>query len=364
MAENHKININIIPEAPKLLLVDDNINNLGVLQNSLRGKGYSLQVALNGEKAVDLVSINPPHLILLDVMMPGIDGFETCSQLKQIAELKYVPVIFLTAKNETKDLVKGFSSGGIDYLTKPFDIDEVEVRVRTHLELYFERQLRQKHEAQLHIANEELKKTNLEVIERLARASEYRDDQTGLHVKRMSHFSRALGRAYGLGSEECEMLFFAASMHDLGKIGIPDNILLKPGSFNCEEREIMKTHTEIGANILSGSSSKLLKMAALIALTHQEKWDGTGYPKGLKGEEIPVWSRIVAISDVFDALTMERPYKKAWSAEDALVKIKNDSGSHFDPELVNCFSGIYSEILAIRENYKDSTNTVETVLQD
>ena len=352
--------ISIIPESPKLLLVDDNISNLSLLLNSLANKGYNIQATLNGEKAIEIASMDPPHLILLDVMMPGLDGFRTCVQLKKYAELKFVPIIFLTAKTETEDMLEGFNSGGIDYLTKPFDIDEVEIRIKTHLELYFERQARQKHEAQLIVANEDLKKTNLEVIERLAKASEYRDDQTGMHVKRMSHFSKALGRAHGLGSEDCDMLFYAASMHDLGKIGIPDKILLKPGKFNSEEREVMNKHAEIGAKILSGGSSKLLQMASLIALTHQEKWDGTGYPQGLKENEIPVWSRIVAICDVFDALTMERPYKKAWSAEDALVKIKNDSGKHFDPNLVNCFSGIYSEILLIKDKYKDSVNPVET----
>lgn len=363
MFSENRLSSAIVPGSPKLLLVDDNINNLGVLQNSFKSKGYEIQVALDGERAINLASMAPPHLILLDIMMPGINGFETCSRLKANPVLKYVPVIFLTAKDDTKDLIRGFKSGGVDYLTKPFDIDEVEIRVRTHLELYFERQARQKHEAQLILANEELGKTNMEIIERLAMASEYRDDQTGMHVKRMSYFSRALARAYGLNSEECEIIFYAASMHDLGKIGIPDNILLKPGSFNPEERKIMNTHAQIGANILSGSSSKLLQIASLIALTHQEKWDGTGYPGGLKGEEIPIYSRVVAICDVFDALTMERPYKKAWSAEDALVKLKNDAGIHFDPDLIHCFSGIYPEILMIKDEYKDKVNPAEALLQ-
>lgn len=352
-------NANIIPESPNLLLVDDNTNNLNFLKNILKVKGYNIQVALNGRMAVNHARQRPPHLILLDVMMPDMDGFETCRQLKINSELKYIPVIFLTAKNDTKDLLRGFNSGGVDYLTKPFDADEVAIRIKTHLELFFERQARQQHEAQLLNSFEELKKTNLLIIDKLAKASEYRDDQTGLHIKRMSYYCELLGKAYGLDDDDCEILLYGASMHDLGKIGIPDNILLKPGRLNVEERKIMNSHSKIGAEILSGTDSKLLQVASLIALTHQEKWDGTGYPDGLKENEIPIWGRIVAICDVFDALTMERPYKKAWPVEDAFVKIKNDSGRHFDPDLVQCFSEIFDNILIIKNRYKDKFSSVE-----
>ncbi len=211
-----------------------------------------------------------------------------------------------------------------------------------------------KRTAELVSANEKLKRSNEEVIRRLGRAAEYRDNETGNHVLRMSHFSMKLGEAAGMSEEDCRTLLLASPMHDLGKIGIPDNILLKPARLTGEEWEIMKTHTTIGGEILSGGSEELITMAEVIALTHQEKWDGSGYPKGLKGKEIPLVGRITAICDVFDALTSERPYKKAWSVEETIAHIKNESGKHFDPELVPLFVDILPEILKIKDQFAES----------
>lgn len=202
--------------------------------------------------------------------------------------------------------------------------------------------------------NKTLRETQLEIVKRLGRAAEYRDNETGLHVIRMSLFSARLGKAAGLKEEECEMLLQASPMHDIGKIGIPDHVLLKPGKLDDKEWEIMKTHAEIGTEILKGSKSDLLKMAETIALTHQEKWDGSGYPKGLKGKEIPLEGRISAICDVFDALTSVRPYKKAWSVEDAMALLEKEKGKHFDPELVPLFKQILPEIVAIKEKYSEN----------
>jgi putative two-component system response regulator len=195
--------------------------------------------------------------------------------------------------------------------------------------------------------------TRMEIIRRLGRAAEYRDNETGLHIIRMSKFSEILGRTAGMDADWCEMLLNASPMHDIGKIGIPDRILLKPGKFEPEEWEIMKTHAAIGAEILSGHHSDLMEMARVIAITHHEKWDGTGYPNGLKGEDIPLVGRIVALADVFDALTSERPYKKAWSVEDALGYLLENRGMHFDPNLVGVFEKVLPEILAVREQYAE-----------
>lgn len=199
----------------------------------------------------------------------------------------------------------------------------------------------------------ELHDAHLELVQRLGRAAEYRDNETGFHIIRMGQYSALLGRAAGMTEAECEMLLHASPMHDIGKIGIPDRILLKPGKLDPEEWEIMKTHTLIGSELLSGSSSPLMQMAAIIAETHHEKWDGSGYPHGLKGEEIPLVGRICALCDVFDALTTERPYKKAWSVADAVAEIERGSGTHFDPRLVELFKQMLPEILAVKDRYAD-----------
>jgi len=333
-----------------ILLVDDNPENLAVLSETLRPEGYKLGFAPSGEKAIEIALHMMPDLILLDVMMPGIDGFETCRRLKADSVTQGIPIIFITAKKEEEDIMEGFDVGGVDYISKPFRHKEVCARVRSHLELHL---LKTRLEETVRVRTHELNETRIEVIDRLGRAAEYRDNETGLHVKRMSHYSALLAKAIGMSEEECELLLYASPMHDIGKIGIPDHILLKAGKLDSQEWETMKTHADIGSEILHGSSYQLMQWAQIIALTHQERWDGSGYPKGLKGDEIPLVSRIVAISDVFDALTSDRPYKKAWTIENAMTEIENNSGVHFDPDLVVKFKEILPKVLKVKQQFME-----------
>ena len=335
----------------RVLVVDDTPANLAVLKETLAPEGYKLAFANTGEKALEIAAQISPDLILLDVMMPGIDGYETCTRLKQDKKTSDIPIIFITAKKETEDIVHGFKVGGIDYVPKPFQQEEVCSRVRTHLEL---REL-QKHLEQMVLdRTQQLNDSRLEIVSRLGKAAEYKDNETGMHVVRMSHYSELLAKELGMDDHYCEVLLNASPMHDIGKIGIPDRVLLKPGKLDHDEWQVMKSHTTMGAAILEGGESELLKMSQTIAITHQEKWDGSGYPNGLKGEEIPLEGRIVAIADVFDALTSVRPYKKAWTVEEAVKLIEQESGKHFDPKLVPLFIKILPEIVKIKDQFSDS----------
>jgi putative two-component system response regulator len=341
----------------KVLIVDDTPANIDVLRKTLAPQQLEIAVALNGEAALKLAPKFLPDLILLDIRMPGIDGYETCRRLKEKEITRKAPVIFISANSDTKDIVEGFHVGGVDYITKPFRQEEVVARVQSHLELSG---LKNKLEEKVLKRTGQLNKSRLEILQRLVKTSEFKDNETGLHIRRMSLYSALLGKAHGLDEEKCELLLNASPMHDLGKVGIPDRILLKPGKLDHEEWEIMKTHTTIGGEILAGGSSELLQMAETIALTHQEKWDGSGYPKGLAGEEIPLEGRITALADVFDALTSERPYKKAWSVEKSVNLIEEESGKHFDPELAAVFLQILPEILKVKERFKEPGEEPET----
>lgn len=334
-----------------ILVVDDEPMNIDVLSGVLRAE-YKVRAALNGERALEIAMSNPmPDMIMLDIMMPDIDGYEVCRQIKENPVTKNIPVIFVTAKNQDDDEKKGLELGAVDYITKPINPALVLARVHTHLALYDQnRELEKK----VRERTDELHHTRLEIILRLGRAAEYKDNQTGMHVMRMSHYSQVLGLAAGLNEEDAELLLDASPMHDVGKIGIPDNILLKPGKLDSEEWDAMQQHPEIGGEIIGTHKSKLLDMARKIALTHHEKFNGKGYPKGLKGEEIPFVSRIVAIADVFDALTTERPYKKAWTTDDAMKLIKDESGESFDPKLVKLFVSVLPEILLLKEKYAEN----------
>lgn len=343
-----------MPEyAPKqlILIVDDTPDNIDVLGGILRPE-YEVKAALNGPKALKTANTDPkPDMILLDIMMPGMDGYEVCQRLKANPATSHIPVIFITAKDDVADEQHGFELGAVDYITKPVSPPLVQVRVRTHLALYDQnRELRH----QVRQRTEELNQTRLKIIQRLGRAAEYKDNETGMHVIRMSYYVRMIGEAYGGNQDWIEMLFTAAPMHDVGKIGIPDRILMKPGKLDPEEWEVMKQHAAYGAEIIGDDPNALLQMARTIALTHHEKWDGTGYPNGLAKEAIPLEGRIVAIADVFDALTSERPYKKAWSVERALNLIADSAGSHFDPTLSPLFLKMRSEIQFIMEQYADA----------
>jgi len=333
-----------------ILVVDDTPENIDVLSGTLRSE-YKVKAALNGEKALKLAFTEPhPDLILLDIMMPGMDGYEVCRALKANPRTHKIPVVFITAKSEVADEQKGLEMGAVDYITKPISPPIVKIRVQTHLALSNQNHILEKKVIE---RTEQLNQTRLEIIRRLGRAAEYKDNETGMHVIRMSHYARLLAEAVSDDQQWIDLIFNAAPMHDIGKIGIPDNILLKPGKLDDKEWDIMRKHPEFGANIIGDHNSELMQMAKEIAITHHEKWNGFGYPYKLKGEEIPLSGRIVAIADVFDALTTERPYKKAWTVEDAVNLINEESGKHFDPELVTLFHKVLPEILEIKVMYAE-----------
>jgi len=336
----------------RILVVDDTPDNIHLLVAVLQAD-YEIMAAINGERALKIArSTTKPDMILLDIMMPGMDGYEVCRQLKNDPATSEIPVIFITAKTEVADETHGFELGAVDYITKPISPSIVRARVRTHLALHDQRRAMAR---EVRDRTRELQETRLEIIRHLARAAEFRDKDTGAHIIRMSHYSRLLGQAYGGHEAWVDHLFNAAPMHDVGKIGIPDSILLKPGKLNPEEWEVMKRHTLYGGEIIGESTSPLLKMARDIALSHHERWDGSGYPLGQAGEAIPLEGRIVALADVFDALTSVRPYKPAWTVEDALREMRKGSGSHFDPHLLGLFEQILPACLEVRSQYADAS---------
>lgn len=321
-----------------LLLVDDEPVNLRVLKQLL-ASDYQLVFAKNGDEAIKLATTSRPNLILLDVMMPGLTGFEVCRLLKEKERTKSIPIIFVTALSDEVDETEGFDAGAVDYITKPISPAVVKARVRTHLNL---------------VRSDALLESRLQVVQRLGRAAEYKDNETGMHVMRMSHYAKELALAYGLSEAQAELLLHAAPMHDLGKIGIADSIMLKPGKLTDEEFATMKHHPEIGAEIIGDcGDSLLLQVAKSVSLTHHEKWDGSGYPNGLMGEEIPIEGRICAIADVFDALTSKRPYKDAWSIEKTVDFMESQKGQHFEPKLVELMIEIMPKILDIKAKFKD-----------
>ncbi|ODU60089.1 MAG: two-component system response regulator [Comamonadaceae bacterium SCN 68-20] len=322
---------------PHLLVVDDEPTNLQVLRHVL-DKDYRLLFATDGTRALQLARQQQPRLVLLDVMMPGMDGYAVCAALKADPATAAIPVIFVTALTDAADETRGFDAGGVDYITKPVSAPVVRARVRTHLSL---------------VRTEELRETRLQIVQRLGRAAEYKDNETGMHVIRMSHFAHRLALAAGCGEEWADDLLNAAPMHDVGKIGIPDAVLQKPGPLDAQEWATMRRHPEIGAEIIGEHPSGVLRLARSVALAHHEKWDGSGYPAGLAGAQIPLEARIVALADVFDALTSVRPYKKAWAPEDAMAHISAQAGQHFDPELARLFTPLLPELQEIRSRWAD-----------
>lgn len=333
-----------------ILLVDDSTQVIDVLGGILR-PFYRVKFALNGEDALALARRSPPSLILLDVMMPGMDGHEVCRRLKSDLRTRDVPVIFITASLNAADEHLGLELGAVDYLRKPLNPPLVLQRVRIHLEL---RGQNLAMESKVRERTRQLEETRMEIVRRLSMAGEYRDNETGMHILRMSHMVRLLALAAGVPTEHAELLYQAAPMHDIGKIGIPDCILLKPGKLDPEEWAVMKTHTVIGAEIIGHHDAPLLQMARAVALDHHEKWDGSGYPQGLAGESIPLEGRIVALADVYDALTSKRPYKEAWTQEDAFAYLLAESGRHFDPKLVPTFLDIRPQIVEISLSYQET----------
>ena len=335
---------------PVVLIVDDAPESIDVLRGVL-GSDYQVKAAINGPVALDVARRALPDLILLDVMMPGIDGYEVCRRLKSNSITSKIPVIFITTLSDAASEAKGLELGAVDYVTKPYVPALVRSRVRTQVALHHQNLTL---EALVIQRTAELVETRLEIIRRLSRAAEYRDNETGMHVIRMSHFSRLIALACGMTQGEADLILHAAPMHDIGKIGTPDSILLKPGKLSPDEWAIMKQHTVIGAEIIGEHAHELLSAARTVALRHHEKWDGSGYPGGLRGKEIPRIARVVALADVFDALLSVRPYKRAWTVDETITQIKADSGHHFEPEIVSALLNVLPECLDIHEKYRDS----------
>ena len=349
---------------PKILVVDDENRNLRLMEAMLIPLGYEVVLARDGIEALDQVRRIPPDVILLDIMMPKMNGFEVARQLKKDEGTKIIPVVMVTALKEVEDRVKALEVGADDFMSKPIDKSELIATVNSQLKVKayndhmrdYQKELEEevaKRTEELRQAFEKIKVASLDTIYRLSRAAEHRDKDTGTHIQRMSHYAATVARKVGLSEETVEAILYAAPMHDVGKIGIPDQILLKPGRLDQDEWEIMKQHSIAGAQILEGSDAESIKLAEVIALTHHEKWDGSGYPKGLKGSEIPLAGRITGIADVFDALTSKRPYKEPFPLQKAFTIIKEGRGSHFDPQVVDAFFAVQDEILLIKEKYRD-----------
>ncbi|SFG94644.1 putative two-component system response regulator [Duganella sp. CF458] len=320
-----------------VLAVDDESTNLQLLRQILQDQ-YRLLFAKDGARAIELAVNEKPDLILLDVMMPEMTGYDVCRVLKANPATNGIPVIFVTALTDSTDEVDGFEAGAVDFISKPVSPAVVKARVKLHLSM---------------VRMEELRASRLAIVQRLGLAAEYKDNETGLHVIRMSHYARLLGTAAGFDEQEADDLFMAAPMHDIGKIGIPDKILQKPGRLTPEEYLIMQTHPGIGAHIIGQHEGGMLAMAHDVALSHHEKWDGSGYPNRLAGEDIPLAGRIVAVADVFDALTSVRPYKAAWALEEACAWMRDQRGRHFEPRLVDLFLDQLPEVTRIMDKWAE-----------
>lgn len=324
-----------------ILIVDDESMNLNLLATVLENE-YPLVFARSGHDALRAVAKHRPSLILLDVQMPDMDGYEVCKHLKANPATEAIPVIFVTALSDYGHEEIGFAVGCVDYLSKPVVPSIVRARVKTHLSLVQAAQLQQSHR---------------DAIFMLGEAGHYNDNDTGVHIWRMAGYSKVIAKQMGWSSYDYELLELAAPMHDTGKIGIPDAVLCKPGKLDAAEWAIMKQHCQIGYDILSKSDAHVFQVAAEVALYHHEKWDGTGYPLSLAGSNIPETARIVAVADVFDALTMRRPYKEPWSYQDAVEYIRTGSGQHFDPAVVTCFLDCQEQLLEIKAKWNPEETT-------
>lgn len=314
-----------------ILVVDDEPYNLAVLSRILEPE-YKLVFARNGADALSAASKHNPRLILLDIQMPDMDGYEVCKALKANSSTNNIPVIFVTTLTDSGNEEMGFEVGCVDYLSKPVIPSLAHARVRTHLSL---------------VQVSQLEKSHRDAIFMLGEAGHFNDDDTGDHIWRMAAYSSLLAKEFGWKEQDVESLGFAAPMHDTGKIGIPDAILRKPGKLDDNEWQTMRRHCEYGQQILSKSNAPIFVLAGEVAMYHHEKWNGSGYPESLSGATIPESARIVAIADVFDALTTARPYKQPWTPERAFQEIQNGAGHHFDPGLVTCFLDIKPKILEI-----------------
>ena len=344
-----------------ILAVDDEPFNLDLIELAFMDTpNVIITQAINGQDALDKLKSCKADVILLDLRMPVMNGLEALEKIKADSALRDIPVIVITANSEEKH--NALKLGANDFLSKPVDTEELKLRVFNHVELYKHKMhlnaLVETKTFELNKALDFAKETEYEISVRLGRASEYRDLETGMHIKRMSSYSALLAKLYGMSQEEEELVLYASPLHDIGKIGIPDAILLKPGKLDDSEFKLMKEHTNIGGLMLDGGDEyPIIRAGKIIATQHHEKYDGTGYPKGLQGEEIHIYARIVAISDVFDALSSKRVYKNAFPLEKTLQIMKDGRGSHFDPKLLDLFVDNIHEFLEIQNSLPDDEET-------
>ncbi len=359
----------------KILIVDDDGVNVKFMQSMLEAQGYRVETANNGLQCLDMAEVFHPDVILLDIMMPEMDGYEACARLKSREETNRIPVILVTALDDRASRLSGFKAGADEFLTKPVDRVELTLRLQNLLKVkeygdflrdynktlentVYQRTLQlERAYSELESASEKIKAGYLDTIYRLTMAAEFKDVGTANHLRRISFYTHLMAKELGMPASFVDTIFYSSPMHDIGKIGIPDAILLKPGRLSPEEFELAKTHTTIGSNILHGSESEILQMAETIALTHHERWDGTGYPQGLKGDGIPIEGRIVSIADQYDALRSMRVYKSPLSHRETVeIMVKGDGRTepaHFDPEVLEIFKKVEKGFNAIYEEHKD-----------
>lgn len=357
-------------QKPSVLVVDDTLDNFILIHEILKEE-YRVRVATNGAKALEAAKHAAPDIILMDIMMPVMNGYEACSRLKEDKALRDIPVLFLTAKSDVADEQKGFALGGADYIVKPVTPPILLARIKTHLEL---KQSRDSLEDQNQFLEEEILRRTKDIsvvqeasIMAMAALAETRDNETGCHLQRVKLYIKELAEhmdraeKYALGPEKVRLMVLSSPLHDIGKVGIPDHILLKPGALSAQEYEVMKKHTTIGRDAILcaetqiGNAETFLTCAREIAYSHHEKWDGTGYPQGLGGERIPLSARLMVVVDVYDALTTRRIYKEAILHEEAVQIIAREAGKHFDPDVVEAFLKIEDRFQEIRSLYADNT---------
>lgn len=360
---------------PCVLVADDSAASRTALAEMLRQLGYSVEEAQDGFEALAKLKLDV-DIVLLDVVMPGMDGFEVARRIRQDPKSALLPIVMVTGLAGREDRLRAVEAGANDFIAKPVDFTELRVRVSSLLKLKEAQDALRRHQAELEEtvarrtaalqeALEEASKAHrrtreayIDTVFRLALVAEYKDKGTGAHIRRIGELCAVIGQALHLSPEEVEVLRLASQMHDVGKMGIPDQILLKPGPLNSDEWSIMKRHTVYGRHILQGSPSDLLEVGSVIALSHHEKWDGSGYPSGLSGEDIPIWGRICAVADCFDAMTMERPYKPALDSEFAREEVAKGAGVHFDPQVVEAFLSNFDAILEVQQRYSQPGETL------
>lgn len=339
-----------------ILIIDDQKLHSLFLKEILEHEGYkNVRCLMDPLHTLEVCQEFNPDLVVLDLLMPGLDGFQVMERLHDFRSDHYLPILALSAERSSDMRLRALQSGATDFLNKPYESIEMIIHIRNMVELrILHTQIESQNkllEVKVQERTKELRYTQFDIIRRLAQAAEFRDGDTGEHILRMSHYAKKLGEALGMNDADCDLLYHASPLHDVGKIGIPDSILLKPAKLTPEEFNVMKTHTTIGAKLLSGSESPVMQMAEVIALTHHERWDGLGYPRGLKGDDIPLVGQICSVCDVFDALTSKRPYKEAWTVEAALAELKLMRDKNFNPKVVDRFFDILGDIKSARAKF-------------